>query len=111
MAVTGQVRWFDPDRGIGLLGRDSGGDVVVHAAALPASAQALPIESRVEFDVEQGARGPVAIGVTVVAYPAPRRPRRTPDAMITLLEDLNRALDRTSEGYRHGRRFRARKRY
>lgn len=56
------------------------------------------------FTVESGSRGPVAVAVTVVEYPTSRRPRRTPDAMITLLEDLIRVLDRTSEGYRHGRR-------
>ena len=104
MAVTGRVRWFDPTRGIGLLGRDDGGDVVVHATALPAGTTVLPIGTRVEFDVEAGPRGPVAVSVTVVAYPAPRRSRRTPDTMITLLEDLIRVLDRTSDGYRHGRR-------
>ena len=104
VVVTGQVRWFDPDRGIGLLGRDSGGDVVVHATALPAGTTALPIGTRVQFDVGNSPRGPVAVDVTVVAYPAPRRPRRSPEGMITLLEDLIRVLDRTSDGYRHGRR-------
>jgi len=79
VAVTGRVRWFDSDRGIGLLGCD-GGDVVVYTTALPAGTTALPIGTRVQFDVETSTRGPVAVDVTVVCYPAPRRPRRSPEA-------------------------------
>jgi len=58
----------------------------------------------VAFDVEDfDPRGPRAAAVSVVEYPAPRA-RKTPHEMVTLLEDLIRVLDRTSEGYRHHRR-------
>jgi len=59
--------------------------------------------TRVWFDVAAYPRGPRASAVTVLEYPAPRA-RRAPHEMVTLLEDLIRVLDRTSEGYRHGRR-------
>ena len=100
--VTGVVRWFDPDRRLGLLGRDTGGDVVVHGSALPPGT-VLVKGSRVEFMVDDHPRGPRAGAVTVLEYPAPRA-RRTPHEMVTLLEDLIRILDRTSDGYRHHRR-------
>ncbi len=101
--VTGWVRWFDPNRGLGLLGRDDGGDVLVLASALP-SGTVLVKGTRVEFDVEDfDPRGPRAAGVSVVEYPAPRA-RKTPHEMVSVLEDLIRVLDRTSEAYRHHRR-------
>jgi len=103
VVVTGWVRWFDPNRGLGLLGRDSGGDLLVHASAV-ARGTVLVKGARVEFDVEDhDPRGPMAIGVTVLEYPTPRA-RKTPHEMITLIEDLIRVLDRTSAGYRHHRR-------
>jgi len=100
--TTGWVRCFDPNRGLGLLGRDDGGDVLVHGSALPPGT-VLVKGARVEFTVDEHPRGPRAAAVTVLEYPAPRT-RKTPHEMVTLLEDLIRVLDRTSEGYRHHRR-------
>ena len=34
VVVSGVMRWFHPDRRLGLLGRDSGGDLLVHASAV-----------------------------------------------------------------------------
>ena len=101
--VTGVVRWFDADRRLGLLSRDTGGgDLLVHGSALPPGT-VLVKGARVEFTVDDHPRGPRAAAVTVLEYPAPRA-RKTPHEMVTLLEDLIRILDRTSEGYRHHRR-------
>jgi len=102
VVVTGVVRWFDPDRRLGLLGRDTGGDLLVHGSALPPG-MLLVKGARVEFTVDDHPRGPRAAAVTVLEYPPPRT-RRSPHEMVTLLEDLIRVLDRTSEGYRHHRR-------
>ncbi len=77
MVVTGWVRWFDPIRGLGLLSRDSGGDLLMHASAVPRGT-VLVKGTRVEFDVaDHDPRGPMAVAVTVLEYPAPGsgRPR------------------------------------
>jgi len=102
VVVTGVVRWFDPDRRLGLLSRDTGGDLLVHGSALPPG-MVLVKGARVEFTVDDHPRGPRAGAVTVLDYPTPRT-RKTPHEMVTLLEDLIRVLDRTSDGYRHHRR-------
>ncbi len=86
VGVTGVVRWFDPDRRLGLLSRDTGGDLLVHGSALPPG-MLLVKGARVKFTVDDHPRGPRAAAVTVLELPAPRT-RKTPHEMVTLLEDL-----------------------
>ncbi len=61
---TGTVKWFSEQKGYGFITRDSGGDIFVHYSAIEeAGFRSLAEGQRVEFEVEQGAKGPAAAKV------------------------------------------------
>jgi CspA family cold shock protein len=64
--VQGKVKWFDEDKGYGFIARDDGGDdVFLHFSALEQSGfKTIAEDAEVEFDVEQGPKGPKASNVT-----------------------------------------------
>ena len=60
MAI-GTVKWFDPNRGYGFIRPEQGEDVFVHISAVQASGlEALQDGQAVEFDIQQGPKGPQA---------------------------------------------------
>jgi cold shock protein len=62
--ASGTVKWFDPNKGYGFIRPDHGSDVFVHISALQASGpQTLQEGEAVEFDIEQGRKGPQAANV------------------------------------------------
>lgn len=68
--LTGTVKWFNRDKGYGFLTRDDGQkDVFVHFSAIvsDSSFRNLNEGERVEFEVEEGPKGPSAINVKAVA--------------------------------------------
>lgn len=71
---TGQVKWFNSEKGFGFLSRDDGGDVFVHSSVLPAGVDALKPGQRVEFGVVAGQRGDQALSVTILDPTPPSRP-------------------------------------
>ena len=55
---TGTVKWFNENRGYGFIDRDKGEDVFVHISAVQGWGNRILSEGqRVEFSVEQGAKG------------------------------------------------------
>ena len=59
--ATGTVKWFDATRGYGFIRPEQGEDVFVHMSAVQASGlQTLQEGQAVEFDIEQGRKGPQA---------------------------------------------------
>lgn len=68
MATTsGRVKWFDEKKGFGFIEREGGDDVFVHFRAITGDGfKTLTDGQEVEFEVEQGQKGPQAINVNVL---------------------------------------------
>jgi len=65
--VLGTVKWFNGGKGYGFIEREEGEDVFVHYSAIQGDGfRNLDEGQRVEFDVEQGAKGLQAVNVTIV---------------------------------------------
>jgi CspA family cold shock protein len=102
---TGKVKWFDVDRGFGFIASDDGGEVFLHASALPTGIDAPKPGTRVDFGVADGRRGLQALSVTVLE-PAPsvvRAHRKPAEDMAPIVEDVIKLLDNASNGLRRGR--------
>ena len=67
MAV-GTVKWFNADKGFGFIAQDGGGpDVFAHFSAIDSSGfRSLEENQRVEFDIEQGQKGPQAANIRAI---------------------------------------------
>ena len=65
--TTGRVKWFDEKKGFGFIERQDGNDVFVHFRAITGSGYKTLAEGQeVQFEVEQGQKGPQAANVTIV---------------------------------------------
>lgn len=65
--LTGTVKWFNPAKGYGFIGRDGGEDVFVHFSAIMMEGyKQLKEGQEVEFSVEDGPKGLQAAEVTPV---------------------------------------------
>ena len=66
--ATGTVKWFNDAKGYGFIAPEDGTkDVFVHFNSIAGNGfKTLAEGARVEFDVEQGAKGPQATNVVVV---------------------------------------------
>ncbi|MEE4217470.1 MAG: cold-shock protein [Xanthomonadales bacterium] len=65
--TTGTVKWFNESKGFGFITpADGGKDVFVHFSAIQADGfKALAEGQQVNFNVEDGPKGPQATNVTV----------------------------------------------
>lgn len=62
--MTGTVKWFNSEKGFGFITSDAGDDVFVHFSAINSQGfKSLEEGQKVEFDVENGQRGPQATNV------------------------------------------------
>ena len=68
--ASGTVKWFDDGKGYGFIERDDGEDVFVHYSSIAGEGyRSLPEGAKVEFGVEEDAKGPRAANVVVVEAP------------------------------------------
>ena len=60
----GKVKWFNAEKGFGFIEREDGSDVFVHFSAIQSEGyKSLDEGQAVEFEVEEGVRGPQAANV------------------------------------------------
>jgi len=102
---TGKVKWFEESKGFGFITGDDGGEVFLHATALPAGVTSLTPGTKVDYGVADGKRGPSALAVQVLDAPPviARAKRKAPTDMATIVEDLIKVLDRVGDGLKRGR--------
>lgn len=61
---TGKVKWFNSEKGFGFIERENGDDVFVHFSAIQSEGfKTLEEGQAVNFEVEDGQRGPQAANV------------------------------------------------
>ena len=64
LMATGKVKWFNGEKGFGFIEVEGGEDVFVHFSSIQSEGfKTLDEGQEVEFDVEQGQRGPQAANV------------------------------------------------
>lgn len=70
--AKGKVKWFNDAKGFGFIQQESGPDVFVHFSGIAGEGfKSLSENDEVEFDVQQGPKGPQATNVkrlTSTAY-------------------------------------------
>ena len=66
--AQGTVKWFNGEKGFGFIAPDGGeDDVFVHYSEIQGGGfRSLEENQRVQFDIEQGQKGPQAVKVTAV---------------------------------------------
>lgn len=65
--ATGTVKWFDDKKGYGFIEQQNGPDVFVHHTGIDGSGfKSLNEGDAVDFDIEQGTKGPAAVHVIVI---------------------------------------------
>ncbi|MEE2852964.1 cold-shock protein [Mycobacterium colombiense] len=66
--AQGTVKWFNGEKGFGFITPDDGTkDLFVHYSEIQGNGyRSLDENQRVQFEVEQGAKGPQAVGVSTV---------------------------------------------
>lgn len=63
----GTVKWFNSEKGFGFIEQEAGDDVFVHFSAIQADGyKSLEEGQKVNFEIEEGQRGPQATNVTAV---------------------------------------------
>ncbi|MBI5106711.1 MAG: cold shock domain-containing protein [Solirubrobacterales bacterium] len=64
--ATGTVKWFSDEKGFGFITPDEGSkDLFVHHSSIVADGyRSLPEGARVNYEEEQGGKGPKAVNVT-----------------------------------------------
>jgi cold shock protein len=67
MSAEGTIKWFNEKKGFGFIQQDNGPDVFVHYTSIKAEGfKTLAEGQRVQFDIEDGAKGPKAVNVVKI---------------------------------------------
>jgi CspA family cold shock protein len=67
MSAEGTIKWFNEKKGFGFIQQDNGPDIFVHYSAIMAEGfKTLAEGQRVQFEIEEGAKGPKAANVVKI---------------------------------------------
>jgi len=65
--VQGTVKWFNAEKGFGFISQENGPDVFAHFSEIQSNGfKSLEDGQKVNFEVEQGQRGPQATNITKI---------------------------------------------
>ncbi|MBI5376836.1 MAG: cold-shock protein [Candidatus Schekmanbacteria bacterium] len=65
--IQGTVKWFNESKGYGFISHEGGTDVFVHFKAIVKDGfKSLSEGDRVEFEIQEGQKGPNAVNVKVL---------------------------------------------
>ncbi len=65
---TGRVKWFNEKKGYGFIEQDDGQELFVHHTGISGNGfKNLYENEAVDFEVEQGQKGPKAVNVKVIS--------------------------------------------
>ena len=65
--ITGTVKWFNNSKGYGFIEQEDGPDVFIHYSSITGEGyRSLNEGQQVEFDIEDGPKGPQAANVTLI---------------------------------------------
>jgi CspA family cold shock protein len=70
----GKVKWFSTEKAYGFIEQDNDNDIFVHVTGLAEGVTAIDKDMVVEYEVEQGRKGPQATKVRPVTSSAPPEP-------------------------------------
>ena len=67
--ATGTVKWFNADKGFGFIAPDDGSaDVFAHYSAINSNGyRSLDENAKVEYETQQGPKGPQAANITIIS--------------------------------------------
>jgi CspA family cold shock protein len=102
---TGKVKFYNAEKGFGFIANDEGGDVFLHASALPEGVESVKPGTKLEFGIAAGSKGDQALSVRLLD-PLPslsQQSRKSPEDMAIIVEDLIKLLDNLGNGLRRGK--------
>lgn len=102
---TGKVKFYNAEKGFGFIANDEGGDVFLHASALPDGVESVKPGTKLEFGIAAGSKGDQALSVRLLD-PLPslsQQSRKSPEDMAIIVEDLIKLLDNLGNGLRRGK--------
>jgi CspA family cold shock protein len=103
---VGNVRWYSKEKGYGfIVDEEDGSDVFLHISALPEGVEEVEDGARVDFSVVDSKRGRTATNIRILNDPPTllKSKRKSPDQMVTIIEDSIALLDHLENIYRHNK--------
>ncbi len=64
--MEGTVKWYDATKGFGFIQTNENKDIFVHRSGIKDNFLELEPDQKVEFEIKESDRGPVAINVKVI---------------------------------------------